>query len=585
MWAGVSYRSDVVQGRALGNRVGEAVIAYGESDGHKNPADPVLDARLCSTPTCDQDTDDQWVPTPFHYQYPPTDPAAATWRTWLLQAPSQFRPSLPYAYNSPEFCAELKEVYDTNNTADQSQRQLAFFWDDGPGTYSPGGHWNDIAVDVVRARKLSTERTALLFSVMNAAIVDAFIAVWEAKYAYWTQRPVTALRERPSVCGGQVHDPGWLPNIITPPFPAFPSGHSGESAAAARVLQYFFPEKGQDPNTLPGNYASAGSFDAIADEVAFSRLVGGIHYRADNEAGLVLGRRIADLAIQWLHGNGAAGLSRASPSVQPAPPTGSGVSIPPLGPGEPYPSQIDVSGLSSSVKDVNVTLTGLSHAWPDDIDAVLMGPGAQSAILMSDVGGGPLEVSNVDLTLDDEAAGTLPDETQITSGTFRPTDSDTIGWDSDELPAPAPAAIIASLSVFDGTNPNGTWNLFINDDYDPEPGILQGWSLEIHTSAPAVAVSNAKAKEGKVARFTLARSLNLDEPVTASYTTAGGSAKGGKDFKKTSGTVTFAPGETSTRVRVKTRYDHVDERTERLFLKVTSGGVTTKGTARIIDND
>jgi hypothetical protein len=303
MWAGVSYRSDVVQGRALGNRVGEAVIAYGESDSHKNPADPVLDARLCSTPTCDQDIDDQWVPTPFHYQYPPTDPAAATWSTWLLDSPSQFRPPLPYAYNSAEFCAELKEVYDTNNTADQGQRQLAFFWDDGPGTYSPAGHWNDIAVDVVRARKVSTERTALLFSVMNAAIVDAFIAVWEAKYAYWTQRPVTAIRERPSVCGSQFHDSGWLPNIITPPFPAFPSGHSGESAAAARILQYFFPDKGQDPNSLLGNHATAGSFDAIADEVAFSRLVGGIHYRADNEAALVLGRQITDLAIQWLQGN------------------------------------------------------------------------------------------------------------------------------------------------------------------------------------------------------------------------------------------------------------------------------------------
>jgi hypothetical protein len=308
--AGVSYRSDVVQGRTLGNLVGEAIVAYGETDGHTNPAAPVLASRLCE-PDCGQSTSTNWVPTPFHYQYPPTDPAASTWRTWLMDSPSQFRPPLPYDYDSAPFCAELDEVYEMNNTPDQGLKQLAFFWDDGPGTYSPAGHWNDIAVDVLRTRKVSTERAALIFAVMNAAIVDAFIAVWEAKYAYWTQRPVTAIKERPSVCGGAVHYPDWFPNIVTPPFPAFPSGHSGESAAAARVLQYFFPDQGQDPAALVGNHGTAGSFDEIADEVGLSRLIGGIHYRADNEASLILGRRIADLAIGWAQGNGAGSVGRA----------------------------------------------------------------------------------------------------------------------------------------------------------------------------------------------------------------------------------------------------------------------------------
>jgi hypothetical protein len=316
LWAGVSYRSDVVQGRMLGNLVGEAAVAYGEADGNANPAAPVLAARLCD-PDCGQSTNDLWVPTPFHYQYPPTDPAASTWNTWLLTSPDQFRPPLPYTYDSPEFCAELEEVYTMNHTAEEDLKQIAFFWDDGPGTYSPAGHWNDIAVDVVRARKVSTQRAALVFAVMNAAIVDAFIAVWDGKYAYWTQRPVTAVKERPSVCSGGIHHPEWLPNINTPPFPAFPSGHTGESAAAARVLQYFFPDKGQDPNALVGNLGTAGSFDEIADEVALSRLVGGIHYRADNEASLILGRRIADLAIGWAQGNGVGSVGRG-PQGRPA---------------------------------------------------------------------------------------------------------------------------------------------------------------------------------------------------------------------------------------------------------------------------
>jgi hypothetical protein len=71
------------------------------------------------------------------------------------------------------------------------------------------------------------------------------------------------------------------------------------------VLQYFFPDKGQDPGTLVGNHGTTGSFDRIADEVAESRMLAGIHVRADNEASLVLGRQIADLAIQRAQTDGS----------------------------------------------------------------------------------------------------------------------------------------------------------------------------------------------------------------------------------------------------------------------------------------
>jgi membrane-associated phospholipid phosphatase len=298
VWAGVSYPSDVAHGRLIGRQVAEQVIAYGEADGHTNPAGPILGARSCVPADCSDPAQEQWVPTPFHYQYPPTDPAASTWRTYLLASPSQFRPPLPYPYGSPQFCAELAEMKTANDIADETTKQLGFFWDDGPGTYSPAGHWNDIAMDTLRNRRRSTEKTARIFALMNAAIVDAFVAAWDAKYFYWTQRPVTGIRERPSLCDGAVYDPDWLPNIITPPFPSFPSGHAAESAAAARVLQFFFPDKGQDPAGLVGNHGSAGSFDAVADQVALSRMIGGIHFRADNEVSLVLGRRVADLALQ-----------------------------------------------------------------------------------------------------------------------------------------------------------------------------------------------------------------------------------------------------------------------------------------------
>ncbi len=298
LWAGVNYRSDVTAGRALGKRVAERVIAYGIADGSQSPWDFEA-GRVCVPSDCDHADQEQWVPTPYLYQYPPTDPMAAKWKTWLLATPGQFLPPLPPAYGSEQFMDELAEMKAANDTASQADRQLAFFWDDSPGTFGPAGHWNDIALDLVRSRHLGTAKTARLFALLNAAIVDAFIATWNAKYTYWSIRPVTAIREWENIGGNPnpVYNPSWLPNIVTPPFPSYTSGHAAESAAAARVLQFLFPDNG-DASGIAGQPEALGSIDLIANEVARSRMIGGIHFRSDNEQALILGRRIAGLAIE-----------------------------------------------------------------------------------------------------------------------------------------------------------------------------------------------------------------------------------------------------------------------------------------------
>src|SRR5215212_11804948 len=84
------------------------------------------------------------------------------------------------------------------------------------------------------------------------------------------------------------------------------------------------------------------------------------------------------------------------------------------GPGTatPYPSQISVSGLGTSVTDVNVPVSGLSHTWPDDIGLLLVSPAGQSTILMTDSGGDfTSSVSGINLTFDDAASGPAPDNT------------------------------------------------------------------------------------------------------------------------------------------------------------------------------
>lgn len=156
------------------------------------------------------------------------------------------------------------------------------------------------------------------------------------------------------------------------------------------------------------------------------------------------------------------------------------------GPASSYPSTINVSGLTGTVSKVTVTLTNLMHTFPDDIDVLLVGPGGQGVIIMSDVGGSG-DATNVTLTLDDAAVASLPDSAQLVSGTFRPTNIGT----GDAFPAPAPGgAFGAALSDFNVTNPNGTWSLFINDDVGGDSGSLAGgWSIAITTAVPVCCAS------------------------------------------------------------------------------------------------
>jgi subtilisin-like proprotein convertase family protein len=151
-----------------------------------------------------------------------------------------------------------------------------------------------------------------------------------------------------------------------------------------------------------------------------------------------------------------------------------GITIPDSGVGSLYPSTINVSGLVGKIGDVNVSLLGLTHTFPDDLDILLVGPTGQKMILMSDVGGGNA-INGINLVLDDQGASALTNSGQLTSGTFRPTNSGT----GDTFPSPAPVAPYdGTLAPFNGSNPNGTWSLYVLDDQAANSGSLaNGWSL------------------------------------------------------------------------------------------------------------
>src|SRR5262249_41082659 len=135
---------------------------------------------------------------------------------------------------------------------------------------------------------------------------------------------------------------------------------------------------------------------------------------------------------------------------------GNGIVIPDHGAGNPYPSTILVTGMTGLVSKATVTLNGLTHSFPRDVNALLVSPAGGRALLMSHAGSGQ-PVTNITLTFDDAAGGALPPGGQIVSGTYQPAAYGA----AVTFPAPAPAKPYGTtLSAVNGKDPNGAWSLY-----------------------------------------------------------------------------------------------------------------------------
>lgn len=150
---------------------------------------------------------------------------------------------------------------------------------------------------------------------------------------------------------------------------------------------------------------------------------------------------------------------------------------------DPYPSSIQVAGFKNTprITDVDLALQDIGHEEPADVEVLLVAPNGRNAIVMAGVGDDPNisddGVNGLLLTLDDEAALELPASAILTAGTFRPNDAE--GGTVFPAPAPTPGGDVA-LSTFDGINPNGQWQLFVNDGGAGDVGaMVEGWSLTI----------------------------------------------------------------------------------------------------------
>jgi hypothetical protein len=278
---------------ALGQAVAESVLGVRATDGSgaflNYPGSTQIGAWRPTAPMFEVADQPHWAyVTPF-----------------ALTSPDQFRPVAPPALDSTEYAESVEEVRSlgsaTSTTRTAEQFEIAQFWADGKGSYTPPGHWNQIAQDIALEQGNSLTENVRLFAELNVALADAAIAAWDAKYTYGLWRPIDAIN-RADQDGNPdtVVENGWTPLLITPFHPEYVSGHSTFSSAAASVLAARF---GDDTTfeatafTLPGVTRSYASFSEAAQEGGRSRIYGGIHYEFTNQAGLTLGQEVANAVL------------------------------------------------------------------------------------------------------------------------------------------------------------------------------------------------------------------------------------------------------------------------------------------------
>ena len=158
------------------------------------------------------------------------------------------------------------------------------------------------------------------------------------------------------------------------------------------------------------------------------------------------------------------------------------ITIPEFGTASPYPSTNLVMCAPKIISQLRVTLVGVTHDFPDDVDLALMAPNGQAIRLMSDAGGGGANaLVGATFVFADDAAGFLRDNGFNLPGTYKPTDVNEGETLVDIFLPPGPTtnfAYATQLSAFYGSNPNGVWKLFAVDDHGQQQGSIQKWILD-----------------------------------------------------------------------------------------------------------
>lgn len=284
-------------GVAWGQQVADAIWAWRSTDGFTPNPPPFLGGTAVG----------EWRPTPPAFA-PGASPQFAYMTPWVIAAQSQFRPAGPPALTSALWAQVFNETKDygslTSSVRTAEETTHAQFW----ATSTPVYNWNSAALYLGAQREMTLLENAHLFAELDVTIADAAIAIWDAKYYYVFWRPVTAI----PLAGtdgnpATIADLAWMPLIVTPAHPEYPSAHSGVSAAAATVLAHFFGEDSSfvvpsdaPPGVVPCYSSSRcfSSFSSAQDEIENARIFGGIHYRTSTHDGRATGTAVANYVLE-----------------------------------------------------------------------------------------------------------------------------------------------------------------------------------------------------------------------------------------------------------------------------------------------
>lgn len=243
-------------------------------------------------------------------------------KTLLLDSASQFRSPPPPALGSDQLKNEVREVVEMQAKLTDEQRALVEFMRDGPKSVQQAGHWLIFAQDVSVRDHHTLDQDVVMYFLVEAAAMDAFIACWETKMYYDYARPFALIHEYykdkiidawagPEKGWTKINGSEWRPyspdQFLCPPFPAYVSGHSTVSGACSEILRLYTGGDtfGIEVQRVAGAMTETNrlgdtvtlkfpTFTNTADQAGISRVLGGYHIQADNVEGLILGRKIGN---------------------------------------------------------------------------------------------------------------------------------------------------------------------------------------------------------------------------------------------------------------------------------------------------
>jgi hypothetical protein len=288
MLADIPEGAAKTRGIALGKKAAAGITALRANDG----SDVVESYRPHAGPGV-------YVPTVV-----PRDSMAGGYTPWTMTGGSQFRPGPPPALDSETWTRDLNEISElgalNSNTRTAEQTEIGRFWFlTGARSYNPVVH------QVAKAKDMDIVDCARLFALVSMAGSDAYIAVFDAKYAYNFWRPITAVRNA-DLTGNKAtpRDANWVPLGDTPMHPEYPCAHCITSAAVSTVMQGLVGDEVSEITlisaSVPGVTRKWTRLRDYNEEVASARIYAGFHYRFSTEVGKDMGRKVGELTLTQL---------------------------------------------------------------------------------------------------------------------------------------------------------------------------------------------------------------------------------------------------------------------------------------------